>query len=235
MTHLQLGTPVVWVWDILSVHLMQQLHDFAEENKYWLLIFQLPSYAPDLNPQEWLWSLKRRAMVNFVTADLTGLVRIMDRKLKKIQYRPDLVDGCLAGTAPRRNRTDHRTRTDGTAHPHEFSLSSAHPGRLGCRLQLLRARRWPARCTGPAVAHLIRDQYPRRYRTCSDSPPPGSKPPPLLRSKTSAAPARSTPGTTRSGRSSSSTRFAAASTTPEHTRADAFSAGGMGQFVGSGV
>jgi len=115
MTHLQLGTPVVWVWDILSVHLMQQLHDFAEENKYWLLIFQLPSYAPDLNPQEWLWSLKRRAMVNFVTADLTGLVRIMDRKLKKIQYRPDLVDGCLAGTAPRRNRASPEPRLAGTA------------------------------------------------------------------------------------------------------------------------
>ena len=61
-------------------------------------IFQLPSYAPDLNPQEGIWSLLRRMMVNFVAADLTGLVRIMKRKLKKIQYRPELIDGCLAGT-----------------------------------------------------------------------------------------------------------------------------------------
>ena len=31
-------------------------------------------------------------------ADLDGLVRIIKRKLKKIQYRPHLVDGCLAAT-----------------------------------------------------------------------------------------------------------------------------------------
>jgi hypothetical protein len=35
---------------------------------------------------------------NFAAADLDGLVRIVKRKLKKIQYRPHLLDGCLAGT-----------------------------------------------------------------------------------------------------------------------------------------
>ena len=37
-------------------------------------------------------------MANFAAADLEGLVRIVMRKLKKIQYRPHLIDGCLAGT-----------------------------------------------------------------------------------------------------------------------------------------
>jgi hypothetical protein len=37
-------------------------------------------------------------MVNFAAADLGGLVRIVKRKLKKIQYRPHLIDGCLAAT-----------------------------------------------------------------------------------------------------------------------------------------
>ena len=37
-------------------------------------------------------------MVNFAAADLDSLVRIAKRKLKKIQYRPHLIDGCLAGT-----------------------------------------------------------------------------------------------------------------------------------------
>ncbi|MDP9862109.1 MULTISPECIES: hypothetical protein [Streptosporangium] len=37
-------------------------------------------------------------MGNFVVADLTGLVRIIKRNLKKIQYRPYLIDGCLART-----------------------------------------------------------------------------------------------------------------------------------------
>jgi exopolyphosphatase/pppGpp-phosphohydrolase len=45
-----------------------------------------------------IWSLLKRSMANFAAADLEGLVRIVKRKLKKIQYRPHLIDGCLAGT-----------------------------------------------------------------------------------------------------------------------------------------
>jgi hypothetical protein len=35
-----------------------------------------------------IWSLLKRSMVNFAATDLDGLVRIVKRKLKKIQYRP---------------------------------------------------------------------------------------------------------------------------------------------------
>ncbi len=97
-THRQLAAPLVWCWDNLNIHLAPGLADFAEENKAWLRIYRLPAYAPDLNPAEGIWSLLKRAMVNFAAADLDGLVRIVKRKLKKIQYRPRLIDGCLAGT-----------------------------------------------------------------------------------------------------------------------------------------
>jgi hypothetical protein len=40
-------------------------------------------------------------MVNFAVADLDGLVRIIKRNLKKIQYRPHLVNGSLAATGLR--------------------------------------------------------------------------------------------------------------------------------------
>jgi hypothetical protein len=61
-------------------------------------VYRLPAYAPDMNPAEGIWSLLKRSMVNFAAADLDGLVRIVKRKLKKIQYRPHLIDGCLAAT-----------------------------------------------------------------------------------------------------------------------------------------
>ncbi|WP_243766567.1 transposase [Streptomyces sp. GC420] len=98
VTHQQLGTPVVWCWDNLNRHLVRELTDFAEENKGWLRVFQMPSYAPELNPQEGIWSLLKRGIANFVATNLTGLERIVKRKLKKIQYRPELIDGCLAET-----------------------------------------------------------------------------------------------------------------------------------------
>ena len=82
----------------------QHLAGFAAENKEWLRIYRLPAYAPDLNPAEGIWSLLKRSMVNFAAAALDGLVRIVKRKLKKIQYRPHLV-----GRLPGRDRPDHRT------------------------------------------------------------------------------------------------------------------------------
>ncbi|MET8538705.1 transposase [Streptomyces sp. NPDC005065] len=96
--HQQLGTPLVWCWDNLNVHVDRRLAAFAAEHSTWLTLVQMPTYAPELNPAEGVWSLMKRAIANFVAADLRGLVRIVKRKLKKIQFRPDLLDGCLAET-----------------------------------------------------------------------------------------------------------------------------------------
>jgi hypothetical protein len=49
-------------------------------------------------PTEGIRSLLKRSIANFAATDLDGLVRIIKRKLKKIQYRPHLIDGCLAAT-----------------------------------------------------------------------------------------------------------------------------------------
>jgi hypothetical protein len=49
-------------------------------------------------PTEGIWALLKRSMANFAAADVSGLARIIKRKLKKIQHRPHLIDGCLAAT-----------------------------------------------------------------------------------------------------------------------------------------
>lgn len=98
LTHHQLHSPLVWVWDNLNVHLTSELATFITENKQWLTVFRLPSYAPELNPVEGVWSLLKRSLENFAAVGLDHLVAVSRRKLKKIQYRPDLIGGCLAGT-----------------------------------------------------------------------------------------------------------------------------------------
>jgi transposase len=96
--HRELAAPLVWCWDNLTVHRAPELAEFAEANREWLRVYRMPAYAPELNPAEGIWSLLKRAIANFAAADLDSLVRIIKRKLKKIQYRPHLIDGCLAGT-----------------------------------------------------------------------------------------------------------------------------------------
>ncbi|MER7585214.1 transposase [Kitasatospora sp. NPDC097691] len=95
---IQLGGPIVLVWDNLRLHLTVGMREFIAANADWLTVFQLPTYAPDLNPTEGVWSLVKRDIGNLAAADLDQITRAVKRRLKRIQYRPDLVDGCLLGT-----------------------------------------------------------------------------------------------------------------------------------------
>jgi hypothetical protein len=49
--HQLLGGNIVLIWDNLNVHLCAELRAFTGAQP-WLRVFQLPSYAPDLNPVE---------------------------------------------------------------------------------------------------------------------------------------------------------------------------------------
>ncbi len=51
-----------------------------------------------MNPAEGIWPLLKRSMANFAAPDQASLVRIIKRKLKKIQHRSHLIDGCLTAT-----------------------------------------------------------------------------------------------------------------------------------------
>ena len=53
------GGVIVLVWDNLNVHLRPELRAFTAAQA-WLRVFQLPSYAPDLNPVEGIWSAFKR-------------------------------------------------------------------------------------------------------------------------------------------------------------------------------
>jgi hypothetical protein len=45
-----------------------------------------------------VWSLVERDLGNLAAADLNQITRAVKRKLKTLQYRPQVIDGCLAGT-----------------------------------------------------------------------------------------------------------------------------------------
>ncbi|WP_440072702.1 transposase [Streptosporangium sp. OZ121] len=53
--HAQLGGPLVLVWDNDRRHLSRAMR-IAIEARPWLTVFQLPAYAPELNPAEGVWS-----------------------------------------------------------------------------------------------------------------------------------------------------------------------------------
>ncbi|MCX4426493.1 transposase [Streptomyces mirabilis] len=98
VAHAQLGWPIVLVWDNLNVHLAYRMWQFIARQDS-LTVYQLPSYAPDLNPVAGIWSLLRRGWVsNTAFTTLEHLIQAIRQGMRKIQYRPHLIDGCLAGT-----------------------------------------------------------------------------------------------------------------------------------------
>lgn len=95
--HQYLKAPIVLIWDNLNVHLSAVMRRLVA-GRAWLHVIQLPAYAPDLNPTEGVWAHVKRSMCNLATTSVDHLAAVVRNRLKRIQYRPDLLAGFLAQT-----------------------------------------------------------------------------------------------------------------------------------------
>ena len=62
----------------------------------WLTVFQLPAYAPELNPVEPVWSSLKRSLANLTKHNINQLTALVKTRLRQMQYRPGLLEGFLA-------------------------------------------------------------------------------------------------------------------------------------------
>ena len=95
--HHQLGGPIVLVWDNLNTHTSRAMRELIAA-RLWLTVCQLPAYAPELNPVEAVWSHLKRSLANLAKRNLSQLAALIKTRLKRMQYRPALIDGFLAKT-----------------------------------------------------------------------------------------------------------------------------------------
>ena len=94
--HQQLQAPVILIWDRLNTHISAVMGAFISSHPDWLTEVRLPAYAPDLNPAEGAWANMKNGLGNLAVRDVDQLAAIMKNRLKRVQYRPDLIDGFLA-------------------------------------------------------------------------------------------------------------------------------------------
>ena len=73
-------------WDGLNTHTSRAMRELVAARS-WLRVYRLPPYASELNPVESAWSNLKRSLANLVKT-----------RLRRIQYRPGLLDGFLAKT-----------------------------------------------------------------------------------------------------------------------------------------
>ena len=59
------GEKALLIWDGLPAHKSREMKGYIAKQRKWLVVEQLPGYAPDLNPVELLWgNVKGRELAN---------------------------------------------------------------------------------------------------------------------------------------------------------------------------
>ncbi len=96
--HQQLGGNIVLVWDNATQHKDAAMRELLQARSAWLTVFRLPAYAPDLNPAEGVWAHLKKSLANLAACTTDQLAALARTRLKKMQYRPGLLDGFIAET-----------------------------------------------------------------------------------------------------------------------------------------
>lgn len=90
------GKPLLVIWDGAGIHTSHEVRDALRGGLspgVWLE--RLPPYAPDLNPDEGIWSLAKRRLSNVCALGVSDLIQMVRRVLEAIRRRPDLVLACF--------------------------------------------------------------------------------------------------------------------------------------------
>jgi len=96
--HQELQAPVILVWDRLNTHVSAVMRTFITAHPGWLTEVRLPAYAPEMNAAEGAWANMKNGLGNLAVRDVDQLAAIMKNRLKRIQYRPALIEAFLAQT-----------------------------------------------------------------------------------------------------------------------------------------
>ncbi|MCX5205699.1 transposase [Streptomyces sp. NBC_00237] len=98
MAHQQIGGNIVLVWDNSSHHKDALMRELLAARAQWLTVFRLPPYAPHLNPAEGVWAHLKNDLGILAARTADHLAELTRTRLKRMQYRPSLLDGFIAET-----------------------------------------------------------------------------------------------------------------------------------------
>ena len=88
----RLPAKLLVIWDGLAVHRSRLVRDYLRRQRGRIDVAQLPPYAPELNPVEYIWAhWKQHELPNVCPADFAELSTAGRRALARMQRRPRLI------------------------------------------------------------------------------------------------------------------------------------------------
>lgn len=92
------GDRLLVIWDGSPIHRRAEVTEFVAETRGAVCVERLPSYAPDLNPVEWMWRhLKEVELRNLSCLDLEQLHLEFHLALGRLRQKPRLTPSFFEG------------------------------------------------------------------------------------------------------------------------------------------
>jgi putative transposase len=98
----------VIIWDNAPIHTRKLVRTFINAHKR-MHVEAFPTYAPELNPAEFIWSQTSQRLSGMAPDSLDTLAMWIHRILQRIRSNQSLMWACVAGT-PLRWRKWHHVR-----------------------------------------------------------------------------------------------------------------------------
>ena len=85
------GEKATLLWDGLPAHHSTAMRAWLNTQRSWLVVERLPTYAPELNPTEGLWSsLKAVELANLTGPTLAEVIQQVHRGIDRVRRTPHL-------------------------------------------------------------------------------------------------------------------------------------------------
>lgn len=88
------GRKLLLIWDGLPAHRAKIVTQYCETQTHWLRVVRFPSYAPEVNPIEYLWATMKKAYLGNCAPELAALGRELSKCRSQIRDK-DLLRGFL--------------------------------------------------------------------------------------------------------------------------------------------
>ena len=85
---------IIVLWDSGSQHKGAPVRSFREAHPAWEF-HRFPGYAPELNPDEFVWKLLKGAVANSDPSDTSHLKRLLHRPLMRLRQSQKLLWSCI--------------------------------------------------------------------------------------------------------------------------------------------